>query len=204
MKKTVKITEKQLHNIVKSVICEAMKEMDLYHGTKADFDQFDLAYMSTGWGKQAHGYGFYLIDDYEAAKSYSLGGQIMTVQVPDKGYLSDKKISMTEKKRIANKLYRLFTVDDPDRRLSYQTEQEKRDCWEYEIKCILDCYDGNYVYGTVNALLGDDKETTQFLHNLGYVGLKVPDEVTHSTIYVIFDPNDMKIIKKDKVNNDEL
>ena len=60
------------------------------------------AYLSTGWGQQAYGYGFYLIDDYDAARDYACGGQVMEVEVPDGKYLTDKSISMREKQKIAN------------------------------------------------------------------------------------------------------
>ena len=73
MPKTIHLTEKQLKCCIEQVLRESVSEMNLYHGTQADFNQFDLAYLSTGWGQQAHGYGVYLTTDYDCAKEYSMG-----------------------------------------------------------------------------------------------------------------------------------
>ena len=193
--KRILFTESQL----KRIMGEAIDELELYHGSRADFNQFDLAYLSTGWGQQAHGYGIYLTNDYETAKEYSIGGKIYTVEVPDSGYLNDRSITMSEKQKIANKLFRYFTEEDEERKLSYPDNDTKQCLWDYEIKSILNCNTGEDVYGTISSLMGDDKETSEFLRKLGYIGLKVTDERFKTTTYIIFNANDIKIIKKEKM-----
>ena len=59
------INENILRQLIRNILHEAVDELNLYHGTHADFDKFDVAYLSTGWGQQAHGYGFYLTDCYD-------------------------------------------------------------------------------------------------------------------------------------------
>ena len=51
-------------------------EDNVYHGTNADFNEFDLAYLSTGYG-----YGIYLAKDIDVAESY--GVKIYTTEIPD-------------------------------------------------------------------------------------------------------------------------
>ena len=71
MNRRIKIKESTLRGMIKNSLNEVMDELNLYHGTNADFDNFDFAYLSSGWGQQAYGYGFYLTTSYDAAKDYA-------------------------------------------------------------------------------------------------------------------------------------
>ena len=208
-KEKVKITESQLRSIIRNVIKESISEINLYHGTNADFNKFDTAYMSSGWGQQAHGYGFYLIDDFNTAKDYAYNahtGQVLEVEVPYGKYLNDKSISMREKEKIARIFFKYITKENPDTIDSYPDEQTRQDFWNYEVSYILNCSTGTYVYGTIASLMGSNKDTSDFLHDkCGYTGLIVRDKPTHDSklmkIYVIFNPDDIKILRKIKNNN---
>ena len=74
--------------------------------------------------------------------------------------------------------------------------------WESECKYVgtTDC--GLNVYGSISSILGSDREASQFLRNIGYLGIKchVKNRDTGFKFinYVIFDPKDIKIIKKEK------
>ncbi len=59
------ISEGQILNLV-----EAEME-NLYHGTSADFDKFDLSFFGTGSGGQSYGYGIYLSDVLKSANEYA-------------------------------------------------------------------------------------------------------------------------------------
>ena len=63
---------------------KALNELELFHGSSADFDKFDLAYLSKGWGSQVYGYGIYLTTSQSCAKEYARGGYIYQVKVPNK------------------------------------------------------------------------------------------------------------------------
>jgi len=203
----MKITEKQLRKVIHNILNEVVSEINLYHGTNADFDHFDTAYMSTGWGKQAYGYGFYLTTSYDAAKDYAYDsnkGQVMQVEVPDGKYLTDKSISQSEKDRIARILFKYITEENPDTRDSYPDQDTKQCFWDYEVDYVRRCSTGCYVYNTIASLMGDYKDTSDFLHDkCGYVGMKIRDEYSnekHPPItYVIFNPNDIKILNKNVV-----
>ena len=210
MNRRIKIKESTLRSIIKNSLNEVMGELNLYHGTNADFDRFDTAFMSTGWGQQAHGYGFYLTSSYDVAKDYAYNdktGQVMEVEVPDGKYLNNKSISMVEKNRIARKLFKYMTVENPDSRESYPNEDTRKCLWDYEISYILNCSDGEHVYGTIASIIGSYKDTSEFLHDkCGYIGLKIrdiyADEKRPPFNYVIFSQDDIKILRKNVLNEE--
>lgn len=45
-----------------------------FHGSQADFDEFDLAYVGTGEGHQAFGHGLYLAESKGTGKTYTKAG----------------------------------------------------------------------------------------------------------------------------------
>lgn len=54
----------------------------LYHGTKLDFNEFDLK--KFGWGSGDGGwlgYGIYLTNDYDYAESYAKNGYLLTCEI---------------------------------------------------------------------------------------------------------------------------
>ena len=184
-------------NKIRNAIIESINELDLYHGSRADFNEFDLAYLSTGWGEQAYGHGFYLISTLEGASQYSRGGFVYKVKVPSKPYLSYNRISSKSANRIAKALYDYYINYDEYGKEAYKGHE--KEFWEYECSTICHCSDGGSVYGTVASILGSDKKTSEFLHDLGYKGIKWLDKVSKCTNYVIFNPKDIKILSKVKV-----
>lgn len=201
------INENILRKIIRGVLYETIDELNLYHGTNSDFDNFDFAYLSSGWGQQAYGYGFYLTTSYDVAKDYAYDknhGQVMEVEVPDGKYLTDVSISKAEANRIARIFFKYMTEENEDTRDSYSTEDEKRCFWDYEVDYVRRCSTGSYVYGTIASLMGSDKDTSEFLHDkCGYVGLKIRDRYNSRKktpiTYVIFNQNDIKIINKNVI-----
>ncbi len=170
----------------------------LYHGTKAKFKSFDASYLNSGWGEQAYGYGFYLTDNYEAANEYSRGGYVIKVSVPEKKYLSYFGISRNEKVSIAKKFFKYYTEVDEYGKEAYPTQELKNEFWNGECKYLVDCEDGGDIYGTIASLIGSDKETSEFLRSIGYVGIKFHGDNGGTgekfTNYVIFDPKDIEVL----------
>ena len=71
---TIKIDEKHLRHIISESIKSGLElnELNLYHGSENDFDKFNhKKYMSSGAGSQVFGWGTYLTDSYEIARSYA-------------------------------------------------------------------------------------------------------------------------------------
>ena len=103
--------------------------------------------------------------------------------------------------------FKYITEENKDTKESYPDADTKQAFWDYEVSYITTCSNGCYVYNTIASLMGDYKDTSEFLHDkCGYVGLKVHDKPTHDspwlTTYVIFSPNDIKILKKNVVNEE--
>lgn len=100
----ITITESQL----KSIIKESIGEMRLYHGSCADFDEFDDKFVLTGVGQMAFGYGFYLTNNVENARSYAMGGKLYTVEVPEGKYLNGSRISPKTAAAIAKNFFKYY------------------------------------------------------------------------------------------------
>lgn len=182
-------------------IMEAIDELELFHGSPHDFNEFDFAYMSSGFGKQMFGYGAYLTTSYECAKEiYSQGKNVYTVEIPDKGYLSNEKITPAYAMKVARIFFNYYTKEHEFGREAHVGNEDE--FWENECKYIGQCRDGKHLYGTISSILGSDKDTSEFLYDkIGLKGL-VWVETNGSTgekfkNYVMFNPKDIKIIKKD-------
>ena len=177
---------------------ESLDELDLYHGTNADFDKFDEKFYLTGIGEMAYGWGVYLSNSINTAKEYGPGGQIMTVEVPDGKYLDSRRISKSEASKIAHAFYKFFLSSEHGQ----VYKGSEKEFWDYECSCLENVPDGSYLYGTISTFLGSDKEASEWLHSIGYVGLKFPGHNSNTgekfMNYVIFDANDVKIIKKEQ------
>ena len=177
---------------------ESLDELDLYHGTNADFDKFDEKFYLTGIGEMAYGWGVYLSNSINTAKEYGPGGQIMTVEVPDGKYLDSRRISKSETSKIAHAFYKFFLSSEHGQ----VYKGSEKEFWDYECSCLENVPDGSYLYGTISTFLGSDKEASEWLHSIGYVGLRFPGHNSNTgekfMNYVIFDANDVKIIKKEQ------
>ena len=187
-------------SLIRRAILESIDELDLYHGSQADFSEFDLAYLGSGWGQQAYGYGVYLIDNPQGAREYARGGLVYTAKVPNGPYLSYKGISRASAMKIAKDFFKYYTTENEYGKEAYKGYE--REFWNEECKYLCDCQTGGDIYGTIASLLGDDKETSIFLYREGYKGIKwidVTADGTKNTNYVVFNPKDITILKKEKL-----
>lgn len=57
---------------------KALASIDVYHGSPHEFEAFDLGKAGTGEGAQAYGFGHYVAENPEVAKSYAVGRQTGT------------------------------------------------------------------------------------------------------------------------------
>lgn len=188
-------------SLIRKCLKEAIDEIELYHGTTADFDHFDLAFISSGWGQQAYGYGVYLTDYIQSAIEYSMQGYVYICEVPKGKYLRNNSISRAEARNIAIKFFKYYTTEDEYGKDAYKGNEQE--FWDEECKYVASCETGDDIYGTISSLIGSDKKTSEFLHRLGYKGLKYNTKGglgNKFKIYVIFDPRDIQIITKKKYN----
>lgn len=187
-------------SLIRRAVLESIDELDLYHGSQVDFSEFDLAYLGSGWGQQAYGYGVYLIDNPQGAREYSRGGLVYTVKVPNGSYLSYESISRASAMKIAKDFFKYYTTENEYGKEAYKGYE--REFWDEECKYLCDCQTGGDIYGTIASLLGDDKEASEFLYREGYKGIKwidVTADGTKNTNYVVFNPKDITILKKEKI-----
>ena len=194
-------------SLIRRSIVESINELDLYHGSRNSFNEFDLAYLSSGWGQQAYGYGVYLIDNPQGAKEYARGngGIVYTVKVPNGIYLSYSKISKATANKIAKDFYNYYLKYDEYGKEAYVGHEEE--FWEYECSVICDAKHGGDIYGTIASILGSDEEASKFLYKEGYKGIKwidITSDGIKNTNYVIFNPKDVKILRKDKIDESKL
>ena len=105
MSKRITITEEQYKFLV--------NEINLYHGSRANFDHFDLAYALSGSGEMGYGRGVYLSDYRDAALEYSSnGGYLYTVKVPKGKYLKNSRIRWEEAYDVACKFREYFMTTE--------------------------------------------------------------------------------------------
>lgn len=183
-------------SIVRKYIIETIDELELYHGSDADFDEFNIAYIGSGSGRQDYGFGWYASSSYRVALSY--GNKVYVVKLPDEGWLEeelDPKVAMS----IAEEFYEYYVTKDPYGIEAYPTNELRCDFWDMECKYIGECESGESLYGTISSILGSDEFTSEFLRGIGYVGLKLESHADNAgeeyCNYVIFDEKDIKILE---------
>lgn len=177
---------------IRSIIKESLSELIGFHGSRSDFNSFDLKYLGSGTGQQDYGYGIYVADSRDGAEHY--GNIIYQVEIPTdkrKYIFAKKEYSPRALRSIKDKLYRYILKTTSDYK---GAERELYQDLGYAFGEVMD---GNGVYGTVSSYLGSDKETSEFFSKLGYVGIWI-DDSNGFTNYVIFDAKNVKIIKKEK------
>lgn len=180
-------------NDIRSLIKESLSELIGYHGSRSDFDSFDLKYLGSGTGQQDYGYGIYVADSRDGAAHY--GNIIYQVEIPTdkrKYIFARKDYPQRTVRSIRDKLYRYILKTTSD------YKGAERELYEDLGYAFGEVMDGNQIYGTVSSYLGSDKEASEFFSKLGYVGLWI-DDSNGFTNYVIFNEKHIKIINKESV-----
>jgi len=156
-------------------------EIELYHGSRNEFQEFDMARISM----TMYGWGFNFTTDLEFAHDF--GDKIYTIELPD-----DSKFLDFETTELGDEIFKKFCEDIESHGISRDfidmsgTDGSfKESFWMMET---------NYV-----KLLGLSKEDamkrlTAIVKSFGFVGSKYKD------IYVIFDKENMRIKKVKKLD----
>lgn len=117
------------------------------------------------------------------------------VEIPDdngSNYLEWYDV-VDRKNEIRNRLYERLAEGQGE---TYKTElkQELYDVFRFSDN------NGRTLYKNISAYLGGDKAASQFLHEMGYVGIKYPTNTLHggnidgTSNYVIFNEDDLEIV----------
>ena len=163
-------------------------------GSAADFDKFDLGYVGTGEGAQAHGYGLYSAEERAPAEKY--GKKIYHVEIPDDDYLLNEEAVYDEQppkvQKALEKLVRGLTLDQLEnwndvRRLGKEKVVA-------EIMATLREADGMNIYGTISDLVDGQKEASLLLNKNGVHGIVYRNQGKRE--FVTFDDKAIEIIEK--------
>lgn len=194
-----KITESQLRNIIKESIKKCLTEMVAYHGSSVQFQRFDLSQAHSGEGGTMYGFGVYVTTNPKTAEYYidvaknqngRQQGFLYTVQIPDENGRNYFNIEHNEPQvydYIMNGLIKLRP----------NLKNEILDCLEYckEHDTLMWLFQSGCGYAF------DEKELSELLSQLGYVGCRVPVGYqdagmgqTQGYNYTIFSDKNVKII----------
>lgn len=188
--KTIIITEKQQ---------KILNEMIAYHGSKANFDEFNLAYMSSGIGAQEFGEGIYLTFDKEAA--YGYGGTVYTVNIPDENKANyiyyDKPIPSDLFSRIIDNIITDITAQYPE---EYTNEQSIKDL-RSELYDIMNPSEGRYLMYNIHRYIDDPIVIPKILKSAGVTGFIYNNGKVDNVI--MFSSRDIKILDKETVNENK-
>ena len=189
-KKTIIITESQRRKI---------QEMIAYHGSKMNFDEFNLAYMGTGVGAQEFGEGIYLTFDKEAA--YGYGGTIYTVNIPDENKANyiyyDRPIPSDLFSAIIDNIVADITRQYPD---EYTDEQSIEDL-KKELYDIMDPSEGRHLMYNIHRYIDDSIVIPKILKSAGVTGFIYNNGKVNNVI--MFSSKDIKILDKETVNENK-
>lgn len=189
-KKTIIITESQRRKI---------QEMIAYHGSKMNFDEFNLAYMGTGVGAQEFGEGIYLTFDKEAA--YGYGGTIYTVNIPDENKANyiyyDRPIPSDLFSAIIDNIVADITRQYPD---EYTDEQSIEDL-KKELYDIMDPSEGRHLMYNIHRYIDDSIVIPKILKSAGVTGFIYNNGKVNNVI--MFSSRDIKILDKETVNENK-
>lgn len=193
-------------------------ENTLYHGSKNDFNEFEIPKYHTNGGTL--GYGIYLTDSIERAKSYANdSGYLYTVELNDE-LTNSKPLSAKEVTLTVNQVTQIIEkvaqkqIDEEEYPyiLSDWEEPTSETTMDAGNKAIVkriaqnivdDTDDLNIINGISNQLGGNDSGA-QMLNpvlnemNIHYAVLDV-DYYDKSREYVVFNPDDIKISNKQAI-----
>lgn len=164
----------------------------LYHGSKYDFSSFDLSKIGTGEGLQKYGYGIYLTNSLTLAEYYATqirkNSTIYTVKVPlnFRIYDWDGEIDDWLQSEIVDSL---------------ESKGYERDAMQIveEYESYREYITMNQLYDIVSHVVGSPIEASKMFSDLGLDGVKAEDIQGRGQIFVIFNPERLRIIDKDSI-----
>lgn len=175
-------TKKQiLRTFIRNIINESFmkEEINVFHGTDRDFDEFDVEKIGSGDGKSLGGWGIYFSDKEDVSRRYFLKGGFVKEFTIKNGNLFDLDEALDEENAsiILNRLRKKGIDED-------SLEQFQTDFIDY-----IPSITNKQVYEWLEYVLGSEKNASLFLESMGYIGNKFRDKWdSEATNYVIFNP----------------
>lgn len=190
---------------------------ELYHGSKNKFSEFELPKFHDHGGKL--GYGVYLTDNQERARSYANEGYLYTINLSDQlkesKPLSDSQVTLNvdQVSKIVEKIsqkqideegypYLLSNYEEPSSELSMD-EGNLNLAREIAEKIVVDDSDLDIV-NELNNELGGGNDGAEILNPiLNEMGIHYAvieaEEFDGNKEYVIFNPKDIKISNRQEI-----
>ena len=199
-----------------------LDDLNLNHGTPHDFEKFVTEKIGTREGNQAFGWGLYFAQNKKIAQNYAKvldkdkNGIVYTVKIKDgklKKFVEWRDVTDGDEiENIASK----FTVEDTKKYNDYLANINYSDTKEHTglFKDVLnEVNDSSYGFGDVRNVafgnayndlsdaLGQDR-ASELMKEAGYSGIKYKSNKGKGKTYnyVIFDPNDIIIVSKKRLN----
>lgn len=191
--------EKEFVRIAEALQSDVAKKLSAaWTGSSADFDNFDMAYVGTGVGAQAHGYGLHMAEERKTAEGYrSERGKLYHVEIPDNDVLLDEQKSFDEQplkvRKALEKIVHSFTLEQLENWNDVRRLGKARVV--AEIMDALSESNGMNIYGTISDLVEGQKEASTLLNQYGIKGITY-HETQSGRCYVIFDDKAIKILEK--------
>lgn len=156
-------------------------KLTVYHGSDRKFDDFDMSKVGSGDGKSLGGWGIYFSTSPTVSKRYVLkSGFLKRYEIKNGLYFNlDEQIDSESGSEI---LMRLKQYGSMGNHVSEESlEQFQTDFIDYNAT-------GKQVYDWLSYVLGGDKEASEFLLKIGYLGTKFNDKwESNAENYVVFD-----------------
>ncbi len=153
----------------------------VYHGSHADFMQFDHSHMGEGEGAQSYGWGTYLTQVEGIAREYAdqknEGRHLYTVDIPDengKNYLHwEKPIGAELRKQLNTDFNGFYKYAKPE-----VAEEVRTSAWTDLIGIgVPDENDsGENLYRYYKDVFGSQQKASEYLSEKGLVGISYPAE----------------------------
>lgn len=150
--------------------------MKAFHGTNSKFEKFDYNFMN----RMDYGYGFYFTTSKQYAKDY--GKYLLTCEIPDEEYYLDFDMSWeTSSKEVQYNLMDLY--------IHYPDPEGKKKLEKYMFSDTLNS--GFFIVEILSKLLKGQRNAVEYLRKYNIKGLYS----FKGDCYVVFNPDDIKIIK---------
>ena len=215
------VTDEVVNNINQEIANAPKFSLRVYHGSGADFTEFDFDHMGEGAGDQVFGWGGYVTSSKEIGKSYANlndAKNLYEVNIPDdngSNYLdwyAEAKPELKEKireyieKETDPELKALPIYKEAEQRF-HDEEGDDKSFDKEMINDAIEEFDRSKTVGDYYEALcmrSAPKYASKFLSSLGYTGFKYPAGTIMGGTkegdmnYVIFKPEDMQIAEHEK------
>ena len=160
---------------------EISEDIVVYHGSKYDFDQFDVSKIGDETENLKGGWGVYLTTDRSVAANYSTGkGTVKAYKIPSHRRYFNLDEGVDDSDQIYAKLESLNLVSDDD------LEEFKNEFVDEQYRFDTT---NQQMYDWLSHVLGSNKNASMFLYDeMGYIGNTFSDKTNpNAQNFVLFD-----------------